>query len=117
MAPHLDAIRADLLKQPGISNVTWSSGDIIAMGGQTGDNDWDGKQSGETVMLNPNNVDGNFIPFFKMQLLEGKNFVGDASDSTHFILNETAVAQMHLKNPVGKRIRLWETTGTITGIV
>ncbi|HVX26099.1 MAG TPA: ABC transporter permease [Parafilimonas sp.] len=117
MAPHLDAIRADLLKQPGVTNVTWSSGDIVAMGGQTGDNDWDGKQNGETVMLSPNNVDENFIPFFKMQLLEGKNFVGDISDSTHFILNETAVAAMRLKNPIGKRIRLWETTGTITGVV
>ena len=117
MAPHLDAIRSDLLKQPGVTNVTWSSGDIVAMGGQTGDNDWDGKQNGETVMLNPNNVDQNFIPLFKMQLLEGKNFVGDISDSTHFILNETAVAAMRLKNPIGKRIRLWETTGTITGVV
>ncbi len=52
-----------------------------------------------------------------MKLIEGKNFVGDISDSTHFILNETAVAAMRLKNPIGKRIRLWETTGTITGIV
>lgn len=116
MAPHLDAIRSDLLKQPGVIDVTWSSGDIIDIGGQTGDNEWDGKQNGETVMLSPINVDKNFIPFFKMKLIEGKNFDGDISDSTHFILNETAVAEMRLKNPVGKRIRLWKTTGTITGI-
>jgi putative ABC transport system permease protein len=117
MAPHLDAIRADLLKQPGVIDVTWSSGDIINIGNQTGDNEWDGKRPGETVMLSPINIKENFIPFFRMQLLEGKNFVGDISDSTHFILNETAVAAMRLKNPIGKRIRLWETTGTITGIV
>ena len=117
MAPHLDAVRTDLLQQPGVTNVTWSSGEIINLGGQTGDNEWDGKQKGETVMLSPINVDEHFIPFFKMQLLEGKNFVGDISDSTHFILNETAVAAMRLKNPIGKRIRLWETKGTITGIV
>ncbi len=117
MAPHLDAVRADLLKQPGVTNVTWSSGDIIELGGQTGDNDWDGKQNSETVMLSPVNVDKNFIPFFKMKLIEGKNFGGDISDSIHFILNETAVADMRLKNPIGKHIRLWETTGTITGIV
>ncbi len=117
MATHLDAIRADLLKQHGVTDVTWSSGDIIDLGGQTGDNDWDGKQNGETVMLSPINIKENFIPFFKMKLIEGKNFVGDISDSTHFILNETAVAAMRLKNPIGKRIRLWETTGTVTGIV
>ena len=117
MAPHLDAIRADLVKNPGVTDVTWSSGDIIDLGGQTGNNDWDGKQNGETVMLSPINVKENFIPFFKMQMVEGKNFDGDISDSTHFILNETAVNAMHLKNPIGKRIRLWETTGTITGVV
>ena len=117
MAPHVEAIRADLLKQPGVTDVTWSSGDIIDLGGQTGDNEWDGKQNGETVMLNPINVNQNFIPFFKIQLTEGKNFVGDISDSTHFILNETAVAAMRLKNPVGKRIRLWQTQGTIIAVV
>lgn len=62
MAPHLDAIRADLSDQPGVTNVTWADGDIIDLGGQTGDNDWDGKQKGETVMLNPINVDQQFIP-------------------------------------------------------
>ncbi|MDQ2752362.1 MAG: FtsX-like permease family protein, partial [Bacteroidota bacterium] len=117
MAPHLDAIRADLLKQRGVTNVTWSGGDIIDLGGQTGDNEWDGKQKGETVMLSPINVDEHFIPFFKIQLIDGKNFDGAVSDSTHFILNETAVADMRLKNPIGKRIRLWGTTGMITGIV
>lgn len=117
MAPHLEAIRADLLKQPGVKNITWSSGDIINLGSQTGDNEWDGKQNGETVMLNTMNVDEHFIPFFKMQLSDGQNFNGSISDSTHFILNETAVAAMRLKNPIGKRIRLWKTTGTITGVV
>ncbi len=118
MAPHLDAIRADMMKQTGVKNVTWSSEDIIDIGGQTGDNDWDGKQNGETVMLSPVNVDQNFIPFFKMQLAAGKNFVGDISDSTHFILNESAVRAMRIKEPViGKRIRLWNTEGTITGVL
>ena len=117
MAPHLDAVRADLMKQPGVMNVSWSSGDIIELGGQTGDNDWDGKQIGETVMLSTFNVDQNFIPFFKMKLIEGENFGGTISDSTHLIINETAVASMRLKNPIGKRIRLWGTTGTITGVV
>jgi putative ABC transport system permease protein len=87
------------------------------MGGQTGDNDWDGKQSGETVMLSPMNIDKDFIPFFKMTLVEGNNFVGSSVDSAHFILNETAVKAMRLTNPLGKRIRLWKTEGTITGIV
>ena len=117
MASHLDAVKADLMKQPGISDITWTDGDIIHFGWQTGDNEWDGKLSGETVMLSPMNVDKNFVPFFKMQLTEGKNFSGAVADSTHFILNEAAVKAMRLKDPVGKPVRLWQTRGTIIGVV
>jgi len=117
MSSHFDAIKTELLKQPGVSDVTWASVNIINYGGQTGDNSWDGKENGETLMLSPMNVDKNFIPFFKMQLLKGSGFTGDASDSTHFILNEAAVAAARLTNPVGKKFRLWKTDGTITGVV
>lgn len=117
MSPHFDAIKTELLKQPGISDVTWASVNIVNYGGQTGDNSWDGKENGETLMLSPMNVDKNFIPFFKMQLLEGSGFTGDVSDSMHFILNEAAVKAARLTNPVGKKFRLWKTEGTITGVV
>ena len=38
MAAHPDAIKADMLKQPGVTGVTWASMDVINYGGQTGDN-------------------------------------------------------------------------------
>jgi putative ABC transport system permease protein len=117
MSSHFDAIKTELLKQPGVSDVTWASVNIINYGGQTGDNSWDGKENGETLMLSPMNVDKNFIPFFKMQLLEGSGFTGDVSDSMHFVLNEAAVKAARLTNPVGKKFRLWKTEGTITGVV
>jgi putative ABC transport system permease protein len=65
MAGHLDAVKADLLKQRGIKDVTFTNTNIIDFGNQTGDNYWAGKQNGETVMLSPMNVQKNFIPFFK----------------------------------------------------
>ncbi|SFQ10691.1 ABC transporter permease [Parafilimonas terrae] len=117
MAGHLEAVKAELLKQPGIKDVTFANADIIDFGNQTGNNDWDGKQTGETVMLSPININKNFIPFFKMQLIQGGNFTGAVADSMHFILNETAVKTMRIKDPVGKRLRLWETEGTIIGVV
>jgi len=117
MSGHLDAVKSYLLKLPGITDITFTNANIIDFGNQTGDNDWDGKQTGETVMLSPMNVNKNFIPFFKMQLTEGSNFTGAVVDSMHFILNETAVKTMRIKDPVGKRLRLWKTEGTIIGVV
>ncbi|HEX3166925.1 MAG TPA: FtsX-like permease family protein, partial [Chitinophagaceae bacterium] len=57
------------------------------------------------------------ISFFKMQMKEGDVFTGTIADSTHFILNETAVKAARLKDPIGKRFKLQETMGTIIGVV
>src|SRR6266487_597338 len=103
MSHHFDAVKADLIKQPGIENVTYASMNIINYGGETGDNSWDGKQPGETLMLSPMAVDKDFISFFKMQMAKGSGFTGTVADSTHFILNEAAVKAARLKDPIGHK--------------
>jgi len=117
MRHHFDAVKADLLKQPGISGITWVNSNIINIQNQTGDNEWDGKQPGETMMLSPLAVDKDFISFFKMQMVDGSGFTGSPADSSHFILNEAAVKAARITNPVGKKFRLWENEGTIIGVV
>lgn len=117
MNQHYDAIKNDLMKKPGIHNITWADNNIVDMGNQTGNNSWAGKQEGETLMLNAMAVDKNFIPFFKMQMAAGSNFTGAVSDSTHFILNETAIKAARIKNPIGKRFKIWDIEGTIIGVV
>jgi putative ABC transport system permease protein len=97
--------------------VTRASSNIVRIGGQTGDNEWDGKQPGETMMLRPLSIDKDMIPFFEMKLVAGENFTGSKSDSMHFILNETAVKVARIKDPIGKKFRLWKTEGTIAGVV
>ncbi|NEU69248.1 FtsX-like permease family protein [Spirosoma agri] len=117
MGKHYDAVKADLLKQPGVTGVTRANANIIQLGGQTGNNDWEGKEQGETMMMRPLAIDKDFIPFFKMKLLKGTNFTGAVSDSLHFILNEAAVKAARINDPIGKRFRLWERNGTIVGVV
>jgi putative ABC transport system permease protein len=117
MGTHYDAIKADLLKQPGVAGVTSASVNIIRYGGLTGNNWWDGKQDGETLMLSPMAIDKDFISFFKMQMKEGDVFSGTVADSTHFILNETAVKAARLEDPIGKKFKLQNTMGTIIGVV
>ena len=116
MGEHYDAVKADLLKQPGVAGVTSASVNIIRYGGLTGNNWWDGKQDGETLMLSPMAIDKDFISFFKMQMKEGDVFSGTVADSAHFILNETAVRAARLENPIGKKFKLQNTMGTIIGV-
>jgi putative ABC transport system permease protein len=117
MHNHFDAVRNELLQQPGILNVASSNNNIAGVNSTTGDTYWDGKEAGRTFLIHPNGIDEKFIPLFKMQMVAGRNFTGSKADSAYFILNETAVKQAGIKDPVGKSFTLWSTKGTIIGVV
>jgi len=117
MSKHYDAVKAELLKQPGVLAVTRSNNNIVHIGGLSGDNDWDGKAPHQTFIVHPMAIDKDFISFFKMKMLQGAPFTGAVADTTHLILNEAAVKEIGMKNPIGKRFRQWKIKGTITGVV
>lgn len=118
MAPHYDVVKANLLKSPGVLDVTRSSNDqIVNLGSLTGNTDYDGKGPGETFMVYPLAIDKDYIPFFKLKIVDGANFTGTSADSSHVILNETAVRNAGIKNPIGKRFRIWKNEATIVGVV
>ena len=115
--PHYDAVRAELLQQPGVLDITTAGRSIINVPGSTLDVDWDGKAADLSYFIHSIGVDQHFMSFFKIPLAEGMGFTGSKADSAHFVLNETAVREAGIKNPVGKRLRLGRTNGTIIGVV
>ncbi len=52
-----------------------------------------------------------------MKMVAGAGFTGAVTDTTHIILNEAAVKELGMKDPVGKRFRMWHVNGTIIGVV
>ncbi|MGE8290031.1 MAG: ABC transporter permease [Sphingobacterium sp.] len=117
MAQHFDAVKSDLLKNKGVSDVIRLGRDMVYGGGSTGDNDWDGKPSNSNLWFSITHSDQYALDFFKIKLAQGKNFTGSMADSTHFLINETAVREMGLKNPIGARLRIRTVPGTIIGVV
>src|SRR6185312_7062098 len=117
MGKHYDAVKAELLKQPGVMDVTRSSSDIVRIGGLSGATDWDGKAPNSTFIVHPIAVDKDFISFFKMKLAAGESFTGALTDTARYILNEAAIKEMGLKDPIGKRFKMGDIDGKIIGIV
>lgn len=118
MTSHFDAIRAELLKEPGVTGVTWADDDIMNSYSSTSDVEWDGKlPSQSSFMINQDAVDRNFLKVMSIKLKEGSGFTGTPADSIHFILNEAAIKEMGIKNPLGKRLKFHDKEGTITGVV
>jgi putative ABC transport system permease protein len=52
-----------------------------------------------------------------MKMAQGTSFTGAVNDTAHYILNEAAIREIGLKDPVGKRFRMGKINGTIIGVV
>jgi putative ABC transport system permease protein len=60
------------------------------------------EQTLQDISLSSFMVDDDFAPTLKLQLLQGRNFSKEFSDSTSVIVNEAAVKQTGWKDPLGQ---------------
>ena len=107
----------ELAGESSIEAVTTSSNNLWQIGGSTSDTDWDGKKPDRMFSIGLLGVDPQFIPTYDIQLAAGQNFSGTLADSTAVILNEAAVKQMGLQDPIGRRFSVMGTNGQIVGVV
>jgi len=102
-----ESFRQTISQLSGVSNASISSS--IPTGYLFGDSyvpDQHGEQQvAKDINLVSFIVDYDFIPTLKIQLLKGRNFSRDFSDSLSVILNEEATKQIGWKDPIGKRIQ------------
>jgi putative ABC transport system permease protein len=79
---------------------------------------WLGKDPNEHVRFIHDAIGPDFFRTMKLQLVAGKEFPSDGTfDSLGCILNETAVALMGYKDPVGKPVFFGSQQGHIVGVV
>lgn len=80
-------------------------------------------ETGNAIGMTIHGVDEDYVPFFEMELVQGRNFSADiASDRTDaFIVNETAVKKYGWTDPIGKSVVYgsgnWEREGVVIGVV
>src|SRR5450432_820395 len=81
--------------------------------------DWEGKQKNESVGFKPYSVGFDFIKIMGMEIKEGRDFsrayATDSADA--FMVNEEAVKEMGMKNPIGKWVSAWKKKGHIIAIL
>jgi len=115
---HYDALRADLLASNVVANVARSS-QPTTLFDNGNDLSWPG-QTEEQKQVNFRNVSvtPEFGATVGWTVVEGRDFSRDfATDSNSAILNEQAVKQARLVNPIGMRVSLFGKHYTVIGIV
>lgn len=78
----------------------------------------DGKDPESGIIGNENRVQADYIETYQMRMKEGRSFTNDFGfDRYNFILNETAVKELGLIDPIGQQICCMNITGSIIGVV
>ncbi len=80
---------------------------------------WEGQKKGDMVGFRPTSVGFDFVKLMDLKIVEGRNFSRDhATDSADaFLVNEQAVKEMGMKDPIGKWVSAWAKKGHIIGIL
>jgi len=108
-------MKEELLRLPGVSQVTTASGRPFAGFSST---IWKGRDETKHVDLFFTHVDYGFCKTFGMTMADGRFFSRDfPADKESYVLNETAVRQMEIENPVGEQIEFHEKKGTVIGVI
>ena len=92
---HSDTFRAELMKIPGVAEVSFSSGSYKHYN-MVNTFDYQGKE----VRLNMEGGDENYIPALGLSLISGRNLSGP-SDFNNIIINETACREYFGSDPEG----------------
>ena len=111
-----DAFKAQLLTHPKIISVA-AARDLPTWGGpSTLLSNWKGKTTSEDFLIYHAPVDPDFIETMGIELVAGKSFAMDPKGEG-LILNQEAVRQMGLVEPIGAWVSGWQHRGPIIGVV
>ena len=118
LVKNYEVFKEDITRIPGIRFVSHMTENPVGNGSGTESISWQGSDPNEKIRFTPVGVSYDFVKAMDLQLLEGRDYSKDyASDSTGFIINETALKSMKFKNPLGQTISWGNAKGTIIGVV
>jgi putative ABC transport system permease protein len=103
--PNTQSLRTELMRNPGIKSVGTSSTRLGQQMGRTGVFP-EGISTDENYISSVMSVDENFIPTMGMEIISGRNFATEFSDSTSMLINEEMARLFNWDDPVGKTINL-----------
>ncbi|MBS1501273.1 MAG: ABC transporter permease [Bacteroidetes bacterium] len=118
LGPKYQLFKQELLARPDIEAVSRINTTPQDIYGSTGAVGWIGKDTTRADMFTVVSVGYDFMKTMKLKLAAGRDFSRDyPTDTSNFILNETAVKATGYKDPIGKPFRLFRKSGIIIGVV
>lgn len=101
MMARYESLKNELLKIPGVTNVSAGTHNMVQFGGRTDGLNWPGKTPDQNYLIAITDVHYDWIKTSGLTLVEGRDFsTAFGTDSLAVLMNEAAVKKMQLKSPV-----------------
>ena len=113
-----EIFRQELMKKPGIANVTFCDPNPLSINYFTSDPTWEDKDANDQTELAIIRVGYDFIETMQMELAAGRTHSRQfGTDAAGYIINEQMAKLMGKENPVGARLTVWGQEGHVIGVV
>ncbi|HEX2682761.1 MAG TPA: FtsX-like permease family protein, partial [Ferruginibacter sp.] len=115
---HYEAVRTELKSTGAIEEMAASNSPLTQVWNTNGGFQWEGKDPNMAVDFPNNTVSYEFGKVVNWKIREGRDFSREfATDSSAFLINESAAKFFGFKNPVGTVIKWNDKPFTIIGVV
>jgi len=113
------AFKSELQSIPGVMSVTAANSSLSGVRKSTWDVEWEGKNPDKEILFHQLMVDHDFLSTYSISLVNGRDFsIQNSSDSSGVLLNEEAIHQMNIDDPLNKTITIGKDRKcTLLGIV
>jgi len=117
----ISSLKNELLINPAVRGVATGFRPTMGVGGhfiQKETISWEGKSPETQVSFDWHFVDEDYLETYGLEMVQGRFFSKDfPSDEYNWVLNESAVKAMGLKDPVGKVFKVEDRSGQIIGVI
>jgi ABC-type antimicrobial peptide transport system permease subunit len=111
-----EALKQELTSITGVESLTCSDKLPFWGGNSSWGHNWEGKDPENKVLICAMHIDNNYLKTMGIKLAEGSDFPSlyskklesqDTTKTYQLILNQEAIRQMNMKDPVGKLFKGW----------
>ena len=101
----------------GVAGASSTGHDMTGHNGGTYGIEWEGKDPNDRTEFERVSVNYDFIELMGIEMKEGRTFSKDFGDEgSKIIFNEAGIKFMGMKDPIGKKVKLWDNDVEIIGV-
>jgi putative ABC transport system permease protein len=105
-------------RMPGVQSVTRITQTPTSINNGTGGVVWEGKDPSSKLQFTQAAIGYDFTKTMRVEMIKGRDFSNQfTSDSTGYIVNETALKIFNYQDPIGMPLTFWQKKGTIVGVI